>query len=128
MVFSISFPSGNCFCDLCKRRLLGLRVKFPHSPILHYAFSSWIEKTMKKKQYIAIGKTDLFYNRMGLRGNFTKFVTVNHRVCFLKRGFKKEVLKMWQSLMPLSVINLNKFSVSLVYNSWTTTCKALNSS
>ena len=23
-------------------------VKFAHSPILHYAFSSWIEKTMKK--------------------------------------------------------------------------------
>ena len=23
-------------------------VKFPHSPILHYAFSSWIEKTMNK--------------------------------------------------------------------------------
>ena len=29
-------------------------VKFAHSPILHYAFSSWIEKTMKKP-YIAIG-------------------------------------------------------------------------
>ena len=25
-----------------------LLVKFPHSPILHYAFSSWIEKTMTK--------------------------------------------------------------------------------
>ena len=23
-------------------------VKFPHSPILHYVFSSWIEKTMTK--------------------------------------------------------------------------------
>ena len=23
-------------------------IKFAHSPILHYAFSSWIEKTMKK--------------------------------------------------------------------------------
>ena len=23
-------------------------VKFPHSPILHYAFSSWTEKTMTK--------------------------------------------------------------------------------
>ena len=45
-------------------------VKFPHSPILHYTFSSWIEKTMTK-QYIAIGKTDLFYNSMGLCGNFT---------------------------------------------------------
>ena len=27
---------------------LELLVKFPHSPILHYAFSSWIEKTMTK--------------------------------------------------------------------------------
>ena len=25
-----------------------LLVKFPHSPILHYAFSSWIEKTTTK--------------------------------------------------------------------------------
>ena len=25
------------------------------------------------KKYIAIGKTDLFYNRMGLCGNFTMF-------------------------------------------------------
>ena len=33
-------------------------VKFPHSPILHYAFSSWIEKTMTKT--IAIGNTDFF--------------------------------------------------------------------
>ena len=28
--------------------LLLFLVKFPHSPKLHYAFSSWIEKTMKK--------------------------------------------------------------------------------
>ena len=49
-------------------------VKFPHSPILHYAFSSWIEKTMTK-QYIAIRKTDLFYNSMGLCGNFTHSCT-----------------------------------------------------
>ena len=27
---------------------LEIPVKFPHSPILHYAFSSWIEKTMTK--------------------------------------------------------------------------------
>ena len=25
-----------------------ISVKFPHSPILHYAFSSWIEKTVTK--------------------------------------------------------------------------------
>ena len=35
----------------------------------HYAFNSWIEKTITK-QYIAIGKTGLFYNSMGLCGNF----------------------------------------------------------
>ena len=28
--------------------LLVVWVKFPHSPILHYAFSSWIEETMPK--------------------------------------------------------------------------------
>ena len=27
---------------------LAKAVKFPYSPILHYAFSSWIEKTMTK--------------------------------------------------------------------------------
>ena len=46
------------------------KVKFPHSLILQNVFSSWIEKTMTK-QYVAIGKTDLFCNRMGLCGNFT---------------------------------------------------------
>ena len=56
-------------------KLLGrFLVKFPHSPILHYVFSSWIEKTIKK-QYIAIGKTDLLYNSMGLCGNFTRFLS-----------------------------------------------------
>ena len=38
-------------------------VKFPHSPILHYAFSSWREKTMTKN-YISTGNTDFFYNSM----------------------------------------------------------------
>ena len=28
--------------------LINTKVKFPHSPILHYAISSWIEKTMTK--------------------------------------------------------------------------------
>ena len=51
-------------------------VKFPHSPILHYAFSSWTEETMTK-QYIAIGKTDLSYNSMGRCGNFTLLVSRN---------------------------------------------------
>ena len=31
-----------------------------------------------KKQYIAIGKTDLFYNSMGLCGNFTEKLTKWH--------------------------------------------------
>ena len=37
--------------DVGKSKLqlsFGSVVKFPHSPILHYAFSSWIEKTMTK--------------------------------------------------------------------------------
>ena len=31
-------------------------VKFPHSPILHHAFSSWIEKTTTKKIHCQLGK------------------------------------------------------------------------
>ena len=42
-------------------------IKFPHSPILHYAFSSWREKILTKK-YISTRKTDLFYNSMELCG------------------------------------------------------------
>ena len=45
-------------------------VKFPYSPILHYAFSSWIEKTMTKTIRCQ-WETDLFCNSMGLCGNFT---------------------------------------------------------
>ena len=45
-------------------------VKFPHSPILHYAFSSWTEETMTKIIHFR-WETDLFYNSMGLCGNFT---------------------------------------------------------
>ena len=56
-------------------------VKFPHNPILHYAFSSWIEKTMTKTIHYHIGKTDLFYNSMRLCGNFTKFASI-WRECY----------------------------------------------
>ena len=35
------------WCEVV-RKSKKLRVKFPHSPILNYAFSSWLEKTMKK--------------------------------------------------------------------------------
>ena len=31
-----------------KNKETDIEVKFPHSPILNYAFSSWIEKTMTK--------------------------------------------------------------------------------
>ena len=46
-----SFFSPVYFLLLCKPltpkiSFVILLVKFPHSPILHYAFSSWIEKTM----------------------------------------------------------------------------------
>ena len=51
-------------------------VKFPHSPILHYAFSSWIEKTMTKTIHHH-WETDLFYNSMGLCGNFIQ-ITISH--------------------------------------------------
>ena len=46
--------------------------------MLHYVFSSWIEKTMTK-QYIAIVKTDLFYNSVGLCKNFTFIFTQHDR-------------------------------------------------
>ena len=35
-------------------------VKFAHSPIPHYAFSSWIEKTMKKNNTSPKGKQICF--------------------------------------------------------------------
>ena len=43
-------------------------IKFPHSPILHSVLG---QRKHWQKQYVAIGKTDLFYNSMGLCGNFT---------------------------------------------------------
>ena len=50
-------------------------------PILHYAFSSWIEKTMTKTIHCH-WETDLFYNSMGLCGNFINY-------CFDSCGFFK---------------------------------------
>ena len=47
-----------------------ISVKFPHSP--YYIMHSVLEQRKQwQKQYISIGKTDLFYNSMGLCGNFT---------------------------------------------------------
>ena len=45
--------------------------KISAQPHPHYAFSSWIEKTMTKTIHCH-GKTDLFNNSMGLCGNFTR--------------------------------------------------------
>ena len=59
--------------------VLKLWVKFSHSPILYYAFSSWIEKKVTKT-IIALGNTDLFYSSsMGLCGNFTNLFPEAHR-------------------------------------------------
>ena len=38
-----------------------------------------------QKQYISIGKTDLFYNNMGLCGNFTIFSLADARKKILKK-------------------------------------------
>ena len=54
-------------------KLVKEKVKIsPPAHILHYAYSSWVEKQWQK-QYIAIEKTHLSYNSMGLCGNFTFF-------------------------------------------------------
>ena len=37
-----------------------MRVKFPHSPILHYAFSYWIEKINDKNNTLPLGKQICF--------------------------------------------------------------------
>ena len=51
-------------------RTVVVRVKFPHSPILHYPFSSWIEKTVTKTIHCH-WENIFFYNSMGLCGSFT---------------------------------------------------------
>ena len=54
------------------------RVKFPHSP--SYIMHSVLEQRKQwQKQYISIGKTDLFYNGMGLCRNFTIFSLADAR-------------------------------------------------
>ena len=35
-------------------------VKFPHSPVLHYAFGSWIEKTITKNNTLPLVKQICF--------------------------------------------------------------------
>ena len=51
------------------RHLFQIMVKFPHSPILYFAFSSWIEKTMTKTIHCYWGNR-FVYSSMGLCGNF----------------------------------------------------------
>ena len=68
------------------------RVKFPHSTILHYAFSSWIEKTMTKKIHCH-WENWVFYNCMGLWGNFTAFSRVKKvGWCDIRRTVKQSFL------------------------------------
>ena len=67
------------------------RVKFPHSTILHYAFSSWIEKTMTKKIHCN-WENRFFYNCMGLWGNFTAFSRVKKvGWCDIRRTVKQSL-------------------------------------
>ena len=41
-------PRCNHHFSITTNYYYGITVKFPHSPILNYAFTSWIEKTMTK--------------------------------------------------------------------------------
>ena len=50
-------------------------VKFPHSPILHYAFSFWIEETMIKNNILSLGKQICFTIVWGCAEIFTAFCT-----------------------------------------------------
>ena len=88
-------------------------VKFPHSPILHYAFSSWIEKTMTKT--IAIGNTDFFHNSMGLCENFTDTVySSSYGVClfWVKCSYCRldfQWLWCWTELLRNSTLSLERY-------------------
>ena len=55
-----------------KSRIVYTRmVTFLHSPILHYAFSSWTEHTMTKTIHCHWENRFVYNNSMGLCGNFT---------------------------------------------------------
>ena len=89
-------PATSTYQFRCLPYLNKFAVKFPHSHILHYAFSSWIEKTMTKK-YIAIRKTDLFYNSMRLCGNFTKFASIwRENLTHIHAGVKETKIVVWR--------------------------------
>ena len=57
-----------------------LTAKFPQSPVVHYAYSSWIKNTMAK-QSIVFETTVLFENSLGCYGNLPSLTI---RRCFLK--------------------------------------------
>ena len=66
------------------------RVKFPHSTILLHSVLG-LRKQWQKK-YIAIEKTDFFYNCMGLLGNFTAFSRVKKvGWCDIRRTVKQSL-------------------------------------
>ena len=48
MVLRATTMSEFKFADFAKKLRREILVKIPHSSILHYAFSSWIERKMKK--------------------------------------------------------------------------------
>lgn len=76
----------NCFISHLIENFLilsfiqNLTAKFPQSPVVHYAYSSWIKNTMAK-QSIVFETTVLFENSLGCYGNLPN-LTIKR--CFLK--------------------------------------------
>lgn len=82
-------PSGEK--NTCHNQTVQGIVKFMHSPILHFALSSWIEKTMTKK-IPCNWENRFFYNCMGLWGNFTAFSRVKKvGWCDIRRTVKQSL-------------------------------------
>ena len=77
---------ANCFISHLIENFLilsfiqNLTAKFPQSPVIHYAYSSWIKNTMAK-QSIVFETTVLFENSLGCYGNLPNLTI---RRCFLK--------------------------------------------
>ena len=77
---------ANCFISHLIENFLilsfiqNLTAKFPQSPVVHYAYSSWIKNTMAK-QSIVFETTVLFENSLGCYGNLPNLTI---RRCFLK--------------------------------------------
>ena len=107
-----------------------VRVKFPHSPILHYAFSSWIEKTMTKtidchwedrfvsQQYGAVRK---FYRYLPLfshqpRNSYCKS-RVRIKLALLNNNYKLKFTKLNLST-DLSPLQRPFFCTWLLFSGW----------